>query len=166
MNDFESEIKLGIELHRHIDDFTDNHDVVLESKKRLRPTYRHYSPVIVDLYYDHFLGKFWRDYSEIELSIFTEDFYKSTRQYGSIIPEKAKNMLFYMEKDNWLLNYQHMEGIQKALSGMARRTPFNSKMEKSIKDLELHYDFFQQEFKDFFPSLQESCAQFLKDKHG
>ena len=39
---FEPEIAKGIELHRAIDEFTDRHPVVHQSKNRLRPKYRHY----------------------------------------------------------------------------------------------------------------------------
>jgi acyl carrier protein phosphodiesterase len=56
---YEPEIIKGIELHRSIDEFTDSHPVVTESKNRLRPTYRHYSGVIVDVFYDHFLAANW-----------------------------------------------------------------------------------------------------------
>lgn len=49
---FEERIVKGIELHRSIDAFTDSHPVVTLSKNRLRDKYRHYSPVIVDMFYD------------------------------------------------------------------------------------------------------------------
>ena len=53
INDFDSDIKKGIQLHREIDQFTDSHPIVRESKLRLRADFRHYSPVIVDVFYDH-----------------------------------------------------------------------------------------------------------------
>uniref|UniRef100_UPI00404875E4 ACP phosphodiesterase n=1 Tax=Roseivirga sp. TaxID=1964215 RepID=UPI00404875E4 len=56
--DFEPDIAKGIILHREIDRFTDSHEVVSESKKRLSEKYRHYSGVIVDMFYDHFLADF------------------------------------------------------------------------------------------------------------
>ncbi len=66
-------IALGIELHREIDEFTDNHSVVLESKKRLRPKYRHYSPVIIDMFYDHVLAKNWSAHSTTPLDQYAQD---------------------------------------------------------------------------------------------
>ncbi|HWA32994.1 MAG TPA: hypothetical protein VG737_02640, partial [Cyclobacteriaceae bacterium] len=39
---FGKKIALGIDLHRAIDEFTDHHDVVRQSKTRLRPKYGHY----------------------------------------------------------------------------------------------------------------------------
>src|SRR5436190_842749 len=53
---FGEKIARGIELHRAIDAFTDHHSVVKQSKTRLRPKYGHYSGVIVDIFYDHFLA--------------------------------------------------------------------------------------------------------------
>ena len=43
---FEKEVMNGILLHREIDRFTDDHPIVLESKKRLWETYHHYSITI------------------------------------------------------------------------------------------------------------------------
>src|SRR5690606_17104395 len=70
---FEKDIARGIELHRAIDDFTDSHAVVLKSKERLRPKYRHYSPVIVDMFYDHILARHWNDYHPQSLPAFAEE---------------------------------------------------------------------------------------------
>ena len=50
-------IQNGIKLHREIDTFTDSHPIVFESKHRLFKKSRHYSSVIVDVLYDHFLAK-------------------------------------------------------------------------------------------------------------
>ena len=50
LEQFDSEIAAGIDLHRAIDEYTDSHPVVTQSKNRLRPSYRHYAPVIVDMY--------------------------------------------------------------------------------------------------------------------
>ena len=55
LDNYSDSIKKGIQLHRAIDSYTDSHEVVQKSKERLRDKYRHYSGVIVDIYYDHFL---------------------------------------------------------------------------------------------------------------
>ena len=105
LDQFEAEIALGIELHRSIDEFTDHHPVVLKSKVRLRPKYRHYAAVIVDVFYDHFLSKYWNNYHTEPLTDFSMGVYKTLRDHWSVLPESVKGMLPYMMKDNWLLNY-------------------------------------------------------------
>jgi len=65
-----------------------------------------------------------------------------------------------MIADNWLLSYASIEGIQKVLEGMNRRTKNRSKMNLAIKELEDFYKEFEAEFTSFFDEL----IQFSKDK--
>lgn len=159
---FEPGIVKGIELHRAIDAFTDKHPVVKQSKTRLRATYRHFAPVIVDVFYDHFLAKDWALYHRENLSLFARNAYATLNTFDNILPERVKQMLPYMINGNWLVNYAQVEGIQRALTGMARRSPYDSKMDESVNDLRQHYTEFNTEFGLFFPELVKFCDDFRK----
>src|SRR5262245_31941525 len=135
LEQFEAEIARGIELHRSIDEFTDHHPVVLESKIRLRPKYRHYAAVIVDVFYDHFLSRFWSNYNTEPLEKFSVRSYTILQNNWDVLPADVRHMLPYMIKDNWLLNYGTFTGIGRALSGMSRRSRHDSKMDQSVEDL-------------------------------
>jgi len=161
---FDADVAKGIALHREIDWYTDTHAVVKQSKDRLRPKYRHYSGVIVDIFYDHFLAKNFDKYSTHLLPDFAEACYATLQQHETILPEEVKYMLPYMINGNWLVNYSKLEGIQKALSGMARRTRFESKMEESVADLKNHYEDFKKEFEIFFPDLMKNSETWLKNQ--
>jgi acyl carrier protein phosphodiesterase len=163
LNSFEKEIILGIALHRHIDAFTDTHEIVHESKKRLRLKYRHYANVIVDVFYDHFLAKQWNEYHTRPLQEYSASVYKTIQSFNDILPGGAKYMLPHMIAGNWLLNYGKIEGIGRALSGMSQRTTYESKMEQAVNDLREHYDLFKDEFDRFFPVLIDSCKTWLND---
>ena len=158
---FEPEIARGIELHRAIDEFTDSHEIVRQSKNRLRPKYRHYAPVIVDVFYDHLLAHNWSTYHPVPLPDFAAHAYGILHEHHASLPEEVKQMLPYMEKGNWLVNYGRIEGIQRALTGMSRRTRFDSKMDESVNDLLQHYDDFNKEFELFFPELKSHAEAFL-----
>ena len=159
---FEPEIAKGIELHRMIDEFTDKHPIVLQSKIKLRPKYRHYAGVIVDIFYDHFLSKFWNDYHALPLTTFAKNVYEIMKAHHSILPQEVKNMLPYMIKDNWLVNYGNLHGIGQALKGISRRTRYDSKMNESIHELEEFYDEFKTEFQSFIPDVKTHTETFLK----
>ena len=148
-----ADIAGGVRLHRAIDHFTDTHPVVAQSKDKLREKYRHYSGVIVDMYYDHFLASQWEAYHASSLADFSEKAYTTVRSHWTYLPERARYMLPYMERQNWLAAYAHPEGINRALTGMAHRTRFDSGMEDAVEDLLAHYDAFQSEFEAFFPDL-------------
>ncbi|MFZ6014026.1 MAG: ACP phosphodiesterase [Bacteroidota bacterium] len=158
---FEPEIVVGIELHRAIDEFTDTHPIVAESKQRLRPKYRHYSGVIVDVFYDHFLANQWSLYHAQRLPDFAAHAYRTLESFDAILPQEVKHLMPYMVKGNWLVNYAKVEGINRALTGMSQRTPYESKMDQAVADLEKNYDAFEREFGLFFPTLKKHTEDFL-----
>lgn len=164
LEQFESDIAKGIELHRSIDEFTDHHPVVQISKMRLRPKYRHYAAVIVDIFYDHLLSRFWNNYHTEPLEDFSQDIYKILQQNWNVLPLPVKNLLPYMIRDNWLLNYGTFDGIEKALTGISRRARHDSRMDESIHDLREYYEAFKSEFELFFPDLKKHSEQFLNDQ--
>ena len=153
LNGFEKQIIKGIELHRAIDAYTDSHAVVRESKNRLRPKYRHYSAVIVDVFYDHLLARNWKSFHHQTLDDFASATYGTIESYSEVLPLPVKQMLPYMIRGNWFVGYAQIAGINQALSGMARRTPYTSKMDEASKELHNHYEEFQKEFNTFFPDL-------------
>lgn len=155
-------IQKGIRLHREIDTFTDAHPIARQSSKRLHTNYSHYSRVIVDIFYDHFLARNWDKYSDIPLEAFTEKFYDMIEAHYPILPLGIKRMMPYMIADNWLLNYGSIKGIGRVLSGMNRRTQNRSKMQFAIIDLEAHYGEFEKEFTLLFEELIIFSRQKIK----
>jgi len=140
-------------LHREIDTFTDAHPIARQSSKRLHKNFSHYSQVIVDIFYDHFLAKNWSDYSETPLAEYVENFYDLLEENYELLPMATKRMMPYMIADNWLLNYANLTGIDRVLNGMNRRTKNKSRMNFAILDLEEHYTDFENEFTAFFEEL-------------
>ncbi len=146
-------MQAGIMLHREIDTFTDSHAIVRQSTKRLHKTYGHYSGIIVDIFYDHFLAKNWAHYSEIPLEFYINNFYNTLTKNISILPERFKKLTPIMIKDNWLLSYASISGIQLVLNGMNKRTNGKSKMHNATNELELYYLEFETDFTQFFNEL-------------
>ena len=94
--DFPAEIQKGIVLQRAIDTFTDTHPIVSKSVERLFDRYGHYSRVIVDILYDHFLAANWKEYCEIPLKEYTEDFYKLLKDNYEVLPKTVQNFLLLL----------------------------------------------------------------------
>ena len=160
---FDKDIARGVKLHRSIDSYTDQHPVVRQSKRRLSVTYRHYSGVIVDIFYDHFLAIHWSNYHTEELERFTHHIYDTLEYHDNILPEKMKLVLKYMKQDNWLLQYATIKGIHQALTGMSRRARFKSNMEEAVEDLTKDYSLYEEEFKTFLPEIKDFATNWLSD---
>ncbi|MBL4734037.1 MAG: DUF479 domain-containing protein [Flavobacteriales bacterium] len=153
LSQYSSRVQDGIRLHRAIDQYTDAHHVVMKSKERLRPKYHKYAPVIVDMFYDHFLASLWEDYSEIALDRYIQNCYDLLLARIDSMPKRAQFMLPYMIDGNWLLNYKDLEGLNRALTGLAERSSFKSNMEHATADLERDYGLYKEEFSKFLPDL-------------
>jgi acyl carrier protein phosphodiesterase len=155
IENFQPDVIRGIRLHRKIDHYTDNHIVVARSKDRIRNVYRHYSGVVVDMFYDHFLARNWHVYSNEPLELFVQNSYNVLMKNYNMLPQRAKFILPIMIGANWLVNYADLHSLQRHMEGMARRTDFNSGMEHAVEDLVKHYDNFGEDFAEFFPELTE-----------
>ena len=160
--EYPEKIQKGILLHRAIDTYTDQHKIVKKSTKRLHKNYGHYSGVIVDIFYDHFLASQWENYATTPLDLYVARFYKLLEDHYTILPDRFKNMLPYLIRDNWLLSYATIEGISKVLNGMNRRTNNKSKMNFAVVELEKYYDEFNNEFTLFFDELTVYADHKLK----
>lgn len=160
---YPQDIQTGILLHRHIDTFTDAHKTVRVSTKRLHKNYGHYSGVIVDILYDHFLAKNWSNYSKIPLEEYINNFYTMLQDNYKILPARIQKMMPNMIADNWLLNYASIEGITTVLEGMNRRTNNRSQMHLAVNELQEFYKEFEDEFASFFEELIQFSAKKLKE---
>lgn len=158
---YRKEVYLGILLHREIDHFTDRHGLVAHSKKKLWHKHRHYSRVIVDVFYDHFLAKNWHNYSDTPLKVFAHNTYSILQGFMDLLPQKAKQVLPHMITNNWLVNYAKLDGVNRAMQGLARRTSFHSEMSAAIHDLQKDYESFEEDFTQFFPQIISHSETFL-----
>ena len=146
-------IQKGILLHRQIDWFTDNNEIVKQSKKRLNKRYGHFKGIIIDILYDHYLAKNWITYADIPLQKFTHSFYDCLGDNYNLLPEKIQFMMSFMIKEDWITNYANLEGIENVLIGMNRRTKGKGQMNLAIEDLNNNYEEFENDFTLFFNQL-------------
>lgn len=160
---FHPDIQKGIKLHRAIDTFTDDHPVTLQGRTRLYNTFHKYAGVITDVYHDHFLAKYWNQFSDVPLEIFAHETYLMLEKHKDELPPDTKHMLGFMKQENWLLAYSTIEGISSIFVRMSKRTRFESHMELAGEALRNDYAAFEADFYAFFPELQAYCAGYIKE---
>lgn len=156
-------IQCGIRLHREIDAFTDFHPLVKAGQSYLKPVFGRYSTVITDIFFDYYLAKHWKRYSSKTLEQFIQETYRTIHRYREILPERFLRMFFFMQEQNWLLHYREKEGIQRSLTGLSKRTRFDSKMEQAHVHLSTYEAEFEVIFFAFFEELESFAAQKLEE---
>lgn len=157
---YPANVQRGILMHRAIDHFTDTHEVNAKARALIHSSFHHYSGVVLDVYYDHFLAKYWNEFSAEPLSLYSQRVYSFLAQHLNEFPERPRHMFPYMREHDWLMAYPHIEGVDRVMKGMARRVKFNSGMEHSAEVLVKHYAALEMCFREFFPLLQEHTAHF------
>ncbi len=156
---YEKEISKGILLHRFIDNFTDTHTEVSELKKLLRPQFGLLSGVVIDMIYDHILAKHWNEFSTDSLETFCNRTYLVFEKYVSIMPERNQQMLTYMRKENWLLNYAHIEGMTRSFNGMSRRIRKGELLIHAPQFILDNEIVLKESFFRFYPELMKACEE-------
>lgn len=154
-------VQRGIALHRSIDAFTDAHEIVAQSKQRVRNEFGKYAPVIVDVFYDHFLAANWQQYHPLPLAQYAQNTYAYLQERFADLPAGAQYMLPFMQQHDWLTGYAQLAGIERVMGGMSRRSKFDSRMHEAPALLQSAYPAFEQEFLAFFPELEGHVAGFL-----
>jgi len=157
---FHPELQQGIRLHRAIDSFTDQHPANRTGRERVRTHAGRYSGVVMDLFYDHLLASRWSDRHPEPLAVFAQRMYALLIDHHEHLPERTAHMLPYMAQGDWLTSYATIEGIGRALAGLARRVPQGAPMIGSERVLAEHIDLYRAEFDAFLPDLQQNLTAF------
>ena len=156
-------IRAGIRLHVRIDSFTDSHPIVAVSKARVRPPYRRYAGVLVDVFYDHFLARNWRVYSPgVPLEEFARKSYAVLWEAREILPARLQRIRPSMMEQDWLTSYRTVESIDRVLQGLARRVSRENPLPHAISVLREHHHELESDFREFFPRL----AGFVANQQG
>ena len=153
LSTFSKAIQNGIIVHRGIDQFTDNHRLYKQSCHRIFKDQGHYSRVVIDIIYDHYLAKNWASYSEQSLEEYAQEFYELLSIHQELLPNRSQQMLTYMKSNNWLLMYRSIEGIDQILKGMHSRANYKSSMDTAAELIQIYDTNFQEEFSLFFNEL-------------
>lgn len=155
---FHPDIETGIRLHRSIDSFTDRHPIVSDSKDLFRPRHNHWSAVIVDILYDHFLAARWQRYHESPLDEYVGRFYELLRDNLDLVPDRVRRFAPLMIQHDWIGSYATRDGIDKILKQMHRRTGLRSDMDTAYLELDEYYEQLENQFHSFFAELQAHAA--------
>jgi len=161
LENYPKKVQLGIQLHRAIDTYTDSHPLVKQVQSLLIPRFGHYSRVISDVFFDYFLAKNWKNYSDTPLEKFSLDSYRTLSSSPYELPEAFCRMFHWMQAQNWLYSYREAAGIQAALDGLSRRARFDSKMNESTQVLWEKEEEIEAIFFAFFEDLETFASTTL-----
>lgn len=154
---YPSQVGDAIRLHRLIDRYTDSHPVVLSSHTLVSGARRRFAPIMVDVFYDHFLARHWNDYCDVSLPRFAQNIYDVLQTHRAAIPERLQLLVPSMTANDWFNAYADIAGMQAAINGIARRLRRFRRaavLHGGADELVQNYAAFERDFRLFFPDLR------------
>ncbi|GGF08785.1 Acyl carrier protein phosphodiesterase [Chishuiella changwenlii] len=158
---FSEDVKTGILLHRTIDTFTDEHEIVKRSSSYFYESQHKYSPIVIDVIFDYFLIKHWDKFYKDSFENFKKSCYSLFEKEYDSLPKKLQETIYYLLKYDWFKNYSSIEGVQKTLKGIGNRSKFENNLHQVIPEFEKNYKKLEQDFLEFFPQLINCCQNYL-----
>lgn len=155
LSHFAPDLERGIRLHRSIDSYTDEHAAQRTGRARLRTHAGRYSGVVMDLFYDHLLASDPSRWRNEPLPVFAQRMYALLQTHQQLMPHPVRDMLHYMVAGDWLTSYATIDGIGRALAGLARRVPEGGVMVGAEQVLVEHMEVYRGEFDGFMSDIRQ-----------
>lgn len=143
----------AIRNHRRVDAFTDSHPAVAEFRRVLIPEHGHYSRIISDVFFDHFLASSWDRYSNEPLTAFLRRIFATIDAYDGELPGTLGDVYPRMRDGRWLASYASPEGIFTALSNLSHRLSRHPHLETATHHLTDSRAELEPLFHRFFPQV-------------
>jgi len=143
----------GVQFHRLIDTFTDQHPSVVQGVRILQPYHRKYASVVLDVFYDYFLIHNWSQFTEEPFSDFRQRIYKILTSHLNQMPLKIQPRVIRMVEGDWLASYGSISGLLYAIEGLSRRASRPEWLLNVADSLHNEEEHLSETFMSFFPDL-------------
>ncbi|WP_165313808.1 ACP phosphodiesterase [Vibrio ziniensis] len=155
---YSHEIVQGIRLHRWVDAYTDSHELMLEAKTLFPKSTRRFSPIALDMFWDHCLAKNWQHFHLLSLREFVISAEERVRgDHSSLLPEQYIKVSNRMWQGRWLESYTDFENIRFALQRMSTRRERLKPLAECHESLADSYQDLETLFFALYPQVLEKA---------
>jgi acyl carrier protein phosphodiesterase len=157
-------MRRGMDLHGHIDTFTDAHPLVWRCAELLEPHWGRYSPILVDILFDHVLSVEWAQWCDRRRAEVIAEAYATLRQYVHLLPPRAQWAVNALLVGDWLTCYATLDGIALSLTRLSARLRTRGhdiELAPAVADFTAHQSAFHSAFAVFFPELRQEVERWM-----
>ncbi len=150
----------GIRLHRWVDSYTDRHPLMLESKVLFPDSTRRFSPIALDMLWDHFLAKHWQEFHSLPLKDFVDNAHKQIQHHHALetdLPERYLMVTEKMWQGRWLESYSDLDNIEFTLQRMSQRSIRMKPLAECYQSFVEHYSIFSEVFFELYPDVLDKA---------
>lgn len=150
--DYPDKIEKGIELHRRIDSWSDQHASVRQIRLLLPAQFGRYAAIISDMLCDHVLASEWHHFASVPLPYFCGERLDILESSTEHLPDHARQVLYKIKTGNWLTGYASLGYSLGAISRIGQRLSRENPLHL------LHHP-----VTENYQQLQKLCRQTLID---
>ncbi|MCK0538126.1 acyl carrier protein phosphodiesterase [Alcanivorax quisquiliarum] len=152
-------VRQGLLNHRLVDRVTDEHPLVIESRRLFSPERRRFAGVALDVVFDHFLVRHWDRIYATPLSAEIHRDYRWLREGAILMPAPMRLITRRMAQHDWFSQYGDLGNIGLALDRIAARIRFANRFTGIIEEVDQHYAELEEVFLTLYPVLQQAVAE-------
>jgi acyl carrier protein phosphodiesterase len=160
---YEQGIQEGIKLHRLIDEFTDKHPIVKETKYIYREAAGRYDGSFLDITFDHFLALDTKEEPPQGWLNFTIECYNIIDRNITKLPEDFVGFYQHMKAENWLYNYRYHWLIEKNFGRFAYHIKYLDNDAPVYEVFNNNYKALQKSYNTFYPELKEFARKAIQE---
>lgn len=157
------EVRMGVVLHRKIDEYTDQHPEVKKAVNLLKNAHGRYAAVVLDVVFDHLLAGNWELFSDAQsLREFADQTYAVLLDATPLMPPAIAERTRKMVEADWLVQYATVDGINHTFSKMMERSSQPNCIANGAISMELLKDKINERFLLFFPDIIKFVQEEMK----
>ena len=145
----------GVNMHKAIDAYTDQHSAVDQIINILRPYQGKYTPVVADVLMDFVLCKFWPAYHTDTIEGFCKKQYGVVDELLHHMPEHLHLRISRMRTRHWLESCKDRDHLRGALLMLSQRASFDNNIPGALTAYDRHAAEIDELFKSFFEELRQ-----------
>jgi acyl carrier protein phosphodiesterase len=164
---FNADIVQGIRVHRFIDSYTDQHEIVRSLKGLFPEPLRRFSPITLDMFWDHCLAKHWQEFAATSLVDFCQHAQRrieaERRGEENSLPPRFEKVSQLAWQNRWFERYAELETITLGLQRIASRSPRMAPLADTSQTLQGNYQLLSEQFFILYPDVLEKAGAFITD---
>ncbi len=155
-------IERGIRLHRAIDAFTDQSELVKTSHRRFDKAYYRFGGIMTDVIFDHFLARQWHDYYDDQLDEFSKRTLQTLVDNADRLTESALRTAERMLEFNAMAGYGSEAYVERSFNYLSTRLSRENPLSTAFSQYLEHETELNADFQVFYPELIAFCNDWKK----
>jgi acyl carrier protein phosphodiesterase len=152
--DLTPSIEQGVKLHRAIDAHTDQHPLIAELRNHFPRELRRYAGILIDISFDHYLTRYWPEFSQTPLPDFAQQIYKSLSAREAELSPGSRTMAQRMREHDILNCYHDWRSVTGTAARIGERFRRGNPLLEVDWQLQPIRDRLETTFLEFYPQLQ------------